>query len=257
MMYFTPLKTAVILGLCLLGVLLCIPNLFPAPAPWLPGGRCSRPRPARRVLPAARGGHEGGGEGTAGKPGRRGRARRCGRANIFYQTLAGEPDQNAHRCWAARCRPGPTRRSRRAGHQIPTEGPTGTPDIEVASTPDGTITATLTRGRRCTRGRCGAVEQSIEIVRRRIDETGVAEPLIARQGRTASWCSCRASSDPEPDQGAAGQDRPHDLPPAWTRRRTRAGRRRRRACDPTCRCRTGRAGTLSRCAGGSRWMAPT
>ena len=36
MMYFTPIKTAVILGLCLLGALLCIPNLFPAPAPWLP-----------------------------------------------------------------------------------------------------------------------------------------------------------------------------------------------------------------------------
>src|SRR3954464_9948118 len=36
MMYFTPLKTAVILGLCLLGAILCIPNLFPAPAPWLP-----------------------------------------------------------------------------------------------------------------------------------------------------------------------------------------------------------------------------
>src|SRR5271157_2671257 len=36
MMYFTPLKTAVILGLCLLGTILCIPNLFPAPAPWLP-----------------------------------------------------------------------------------------------------------------------------------------------------------------------------------------------------------------------------
>src|ERR1700692_3640926 len=36
MMYFTPLKTAVILGLCLLGAILCIPNLFPAPAQWLP-----------------------------------------------------------------------------------------------------------------------------------------------------------------------------------------------------------------------------
>jgi preprotein translocase subunit SecD len=36
MMYFTPLKTAVILGLCLLGAILCIPNLFPAPASWLP-----------------------------------------------------------------------------------------------------------------------------------------------------------------------------------------------------------------------------
>src|SRR3984893_1974143 len=36
MMYFTPLKTAVILGLCLLGAILCIPNLFAAPAPWMP-----------------------------------------------------------------------------------------------------------------------------------------------------------------------------------------------------------------------------
>src|ERR1700722_13597180 len=36
MMYFTPLKTAVILGLCLLGAILCIPNLFPAPAAWMP-----------------------------------------------------------------------------------------------------------------------------------------------------------------------------------------------------------------------------
>ena len=36
MMYFSRLKTAVILGACLLGVLLCIPNLVPAPAPWLP-----------------------------------------------------------------------------------------------------------------------------------------------------------------------------------------------------------------------------
>ena len=36
MMYFTPLKTAVILGLCALGAILCIPNLFAAPAPWLP-----------------------------------------------------------------------------------------------------------------------------------------------------------------------------------------------------------------------------
>jgi hypothetical protein len=36
MMYFTPLKSAVILGLCLLGAICCIPNLFSAPAPWLP-----------------------------------------------------------------------------------------------------------------------------------------------------------------------------------------------------------------------------
>ena len=36
MMYFSRLKTALVLGICVLGVLLCLPNLFPAPAPWLP-----------------------------------------------------------------------------------------------------------------------------------------------------------------------------------------------------------------------------
>ena len=36
MMYFSRAKTASILGACLLGLLLCIPNLFPSPAAWLP-----------------------------------------------------------------------------------------------------------------------------------------------------------------------------------------------------------------------------
>src|SRR6202040_1951401 len=36
MMYFTRMKAALILGVCLLGILLGVPNLFPAPAVWLP-----------------------------------------------------------------------------------------------------------------------------------------------------------------------------------------------------------------------------
>ena len=36
MLYFGPLKTALIVGACLLGALLCVPNLMPAPAGWLP-----------------------------------------------------------------------------------------------------------------------------------------------------------------------------------------------------------------------------
>src|SRR3974390_500426 len=36
MMYFSPLKTALLLGACLVGAILCIPNLFPAPASWVP-----------------------------------------------------------------------------------------------------------------------------------------------------------------------------------------------------------------------------
>jgi len=36
MMYFSRARTALILGICALGVLLCLPNLFPQPAAWLP-----------------------------------------------------------------------------------------------------------------------------------------------------------------------------------------------------------------------------
>ncbi len=36
MLYFSRLKAAAILGACLLGVLLCLPNLWAAPNSWLP-----------------------------------------------------------------------------------------------------------------------------------------------------------------------------------------------------------------------------
>ena len=36
MMYFSRLKAAVILSVCLLGLLLCLPNVMPAPASWVP-----------------------------------------------------------------------------------------------------------------------------------------------------------------------------------------------------------------------------
>jgi preprotein translocase subunit SecD len=36
MMNFSRAKTLMVVGVCLLGALLCLPNLFPAPAAWLP-----------------------------------------------------------------------------------------------------------------------------------------------------------------------------------------------------------------------------
>src|ERR1700753_2604640 len=36
MMYFSRLKAAAILGVCLLGLLVSLPNALPAPASWLP-----------------------------------------------------------------------------------------------------------------------------------------------------------------------------------------------------------------------------
>src|ERR1700683_2339233 len=36
MMYFSRMKTTLILGICLIGMLFGVPNLFPAPAAWMP-----------------------------------------------------------------------------------------------------------------------------------------------------------------------------------------------------------------------------
>ena len=114
--------------------------------------------------------------------------------SIFYQTLDAQPDQNrillklrdATKLDAAIAAIHPL---------IAAEGPTGTPEFDLASSPDGTIVLTLSPVALNARGR-GAVQQSIEIVRRRIDETGVVDPQITQQGETASWCSCPASATP-------------------------------------------------------------
>ena len=107
MMYFSRLKTAVILGVCLLGVLLCMPNLFPAPAawlPWRPGP--SRPRPARRQLPAAGGRHGGGHQGAARQPRRRGAPGAAQRRASSTRRSRAAAGQN--RVAAAAARPGQT-----------------------------------------------------------------------------------------------------------------------------------------------------
>ncbi|WP_198374417.1 protein translocase subunit SecD [Neoroseomonas rubea] len=80
----------------------------------------------------------------------------------------------------------------------PVQLPTGqsVPDIEVTSGADGQVWATLTEaGLRAKAS--GAVEQSIEIVRRRVDETGVAEALIARQGQQRILVTLPGVEDPD------------------------------------------------------------
>ena len=195
MMYFSPLKTALILGTCLLGMLLCIPNLFPAPAPWLPwrtvhlgldlrGGsylllevdmKAVIKERLDSLLDSVR---------QALRPG-----------SIFYQTLEAQPDQNrvliklrdATRTEAAVAALRPL---------ISTEGPTNTPDLDIASTPNGTITLTLSPVALHARA-LGAVQQSIEIVRRRIDETGVLDPQITQQGDSRIVVQLPGIGDPD------------------------------------------------------------
>jgi preprotein translocase subunit SecD len=194
MMYFTPLKTAIILGLCLLGAILCIPNLFPAPVPWLPwrqvhlgldlrGGSYLLMEVDMKAVVKER---------LEGMIDAVRQALRPGA--IFYQTLEAQPDQNrillklrdATKLGAAEAAIRPL---------ITAEGPTATPEFDEASTPDGTIVLTLSPVALNARAR-GAVQQSIEIVRRRIDATGVVDPQITQQGEDRIVVQLPGISDP-------------------------------------------------------------
>lgn len=190
MLYFTRLKIIAILGTCLLGFLLCLPNIITAPASWMPwrtvhlgldlqGGSYLllevdmktvvrdrleslmdgvrqelRPQQAQGSTPA--------------------------RPGIFFQSLEAQPDQNRV---SLRLRDATQTDTAVAALRklIQPVGTNNLPDMAVASTPDGTITLTLSPPAMAARAK-GAIEQSIEIVRRRIDETGVVEPHIAQQG---------------------------------------------------------------------------
>jgi protein-export membrane protein SecD len=114
--------------------------------------------------------------------------------SIFYQTLETQPDQNrillklrdSTKLDAAVAAIRPL---------IAAEGQRGTPEFDEASSSDGTIVLTLSPVALNARA-IGAVQQSIEIVRRRIDETGVVDPQIIQQGETRIVVQLPGISDP-------------------------------------------------------------
>ena len=68
--------------------------------------------------------------------------------------------------------------------------------MDIATQPDGSITLTLSQVALNARA-SDAVQQSIEIVRRRIDETGVVDPQIAQQGNERIVVQLPGVSDPD------------------------------------------------------------
>jgi protein-export membrane protein SecD len=69
-------------------------------------------------------------------------------------------------------------------------------DLNITSTPDGVITLTPTEEGVNARIR-SAVDQSIEIVRRRVDELGTTEPSIQRQGADRILVQVPGLQDPQ------------------------------------------------------------
>ncbi|HWX48713.1 MAG TPA: protein translocase subunit SecD [Roseomonas sp.] len=199
MLYFARWKVAAILGVILLGVLLSLPNLFPRSAipSWLPARQVSLGLDLRggsylllevdldavvherleSLADAAR--------------------TRLRQANIGYLNLQADP---ANSRLSLRVRD-PAQADaalaalRELANPVPVGGGATAPDLDFASAPDGTITAKLSEPALRARA-SSAVEQSLEIVRRRIDETGVSEALIARQGSSRILVQLPGVEDP-------------------------------------------------------------
>ncbi len=199
MLYFARWKVAAILGVILLGVLLTLPNVLPRSAipSWLPARTISLGLDLRGgsylllevdLKAVVRERLEGLADGAR---------TRLRQANIGYVNLQADA---ANERLSLRLRdPAQAQAAlaalRELASPVPVGGGATAPDVEFASQPDGTITATLSEAALRARA-SAAVEQSIEIVRRRIDETGVAEALIARQGQSRILVQLPGVEDP-------------------------------------------------------------
>jgi len=201
MLSFSRLKTTLILAVCVVGALLCLPNLSRAPAPWLPwrqvhlgldlqGGsylllQVDMATVLRERL-----------EGLVDIT-----RHALLKADIGYQRLAADPAQNRvifHlRDPAQRAAAMKALGEAIANSQSPEE-------VSVNALSDDTIALVLSPVALTARANA-AIAQSIEIVRRRIDETGVADPQIARQGENRIVVQLPGVSDPERIKALLGQ----------------------------------------------------
>jgi preprotein translocase subunit SecD len=195
MMYFSRLKTAMVLGACVLGVLLSLPNLFNAPASWVPW------RTIHLGLDLRGGSYL---------------LLEVDMATVIRERLDSLSDsarQTLRRTGIARFTVTPQAAQNRIVVRLDdqtrqeqaltalrdlattsTTGLTTRPDLDFDSTP-GQIVITLSPPALLDRA-SGAVQQSIEIVRRRIDETGVVDPIITRQGENRIVVQLPGIEDP-------------------------------------------------------------
>ncbi|HET9146793.1 MAG TPA: protein translocase subunit SecD [Acetobacteraceae bacterium] len=195
MLYFTRLKTTLIALVCLLGILFILPNLIKRPAAWLPwqqvhlgldlrGGsyllmQVDMNAVVREEL-----------NGLVDE------ARSAMlKANLDYTDLGA--DLAKDRVTLTLLKPSEAAAARRAlsGLIQPVEAAGGAPDLDLAISGTGHVTLTLTRPTLIAKA-SQAVAQSITIIQRRIDGTGVVDPQIARQGTDQIVIQLPGISDP-------------------------------------------------------------
>ena len=177
MIYFSKLKTAIIVGVCLLGALVCIPNFVARPAAWIPwrtvglgldlrGGSYLLLEVDMAAVSKER------------LDSLADTARSTLRNKVQFQPPQVQPAQN--RVLIRLRDPQQTTDAAKLLTDALRDPAGAAPEYTVASNP-GEISLALSEAGLRTRADA-AILQSIEIVRRRIDETGVLDPQIARQG---------------------------------------------------------------------------
>ena len=113
-------------------------------------------------------------------------------------------------------------------------GSSGQRSLEVSDAGGGLIRLTVPQAAITERIR-QTIEQSIQIVERRVNELGTVEPLIQRQGNDRILVQVPGLQDPTRAEGIARQDRQDGIPHGRSRRcrrirRSRDGCRRIRKC---------------------------
>jgi preprotein translocase subunit SecD len=195
MLYFSRFKTLTVLGVCLVGALLCIPNLVAAPASWMPwrairlgldlrGGSYLLLEVDMSAVVKER-------LDSLADSARQ--ALRVAKIDRYVVTPQPQQDRVLVRL------PDPTKQDDSLAALKPLAAPpdpTQAPDVSLAAGQSGEITLTLSPVAINQRA-SAAVEQSIEIVRRRIDETGVADPIINRQGQDRIVVQLPGIEDPD------------------------------------------------------------
>jgi len=190
MMYYSRAKLLSVLGVCVIGLLLCLPNFLSSPGgatPWrqirlgldLRGGSYLLMQVDVQTLTRER--LESLSESVR---------QALLAQGLGYRDLATDPGQ--HRISFQPREPAERDRDLAALRALPRAVPG---EFDVAQEPGGAIALTLSPAAMQARAR-EAVVQSIEIVRRRIDATGAVDPSITRQGEDRIVVQLPGITDP-------------------------------------------------------------
>ena len=189
MMYYSRLKMASVIGICLIGLALCLPNFMRQPAqsiPWrqvhlgldLRGGSYLLLQVDMNSVTSDR-------LRTLTDETRQ----TLLKGGLGYRNLT----TGTHAVTFAPRAPAEAEADLKALRAMPMNVPS---EFTVTQTPDGLISVALSDEASHQRAR-DAITQSIEIVRRRIDATGAIDPQITRQGEDRIIVELPGISDPE------------------------------------------------------------